>query len=74
MMSAATKHPRRRDAAGGGNTAKNKDVCIIMLKTLLRKRYYGHDNIYIYIRHRAPSTAWRDSFFERSEYNDFNTQ
>ena len=30
--------------------------------------------IYIYIRHRAPSTAWRDSFFERSEYNDFNTQ
>ena len=27
-----------------------------------------------YIRHRAPSTAWRDSFFERSEYNDFNTQ
>ena len=28
--------------------------------------------IYIYIRHRAPSTAWRDSFFERSEYNDFN--
>ena len=30
--------------------------------------------IYTYIRHRAPSTAWRDSFFERSEYNDFNTQ